>query len=255
VTAKAPTAPAPPTAEPPPVPPKAPRPRIRAWLVIVAIIVVIALVVATLLLAVLDAGQREDRGPGRPVSLSAPLGGRQAAVFDLASGATAMTIRSTDLGDELYRISAREPRVATEGDRISLQTEPSAAVDVQLSTRVRWTVRLSGGATEQNVDMSAGGLAAVELAGGASRIELTLPRPDGTLPVRLTQGADQFLVHGVAGIPAQVRIGSGAGLVTLGTETHSGVAAGTLYKPDGWDRAANRYDIDAVAGLSHLTLD
>lgn len=247
--------PAPPPAAPPPVPGQTPRPRIRAWLVIAAIILVIALVVATLLLAVLDAGNSEDRGPGRPVSLSAPLGDRQAATFDLVSGATAVTIRSADLGDEMYRVRSQDPRVTTQGDTMSLQTEPSAVVDVQLSTRVRWTLRLTGGATAQTVDMSAGGLAAVEFAGGASRIELTLPRPEGTMPVRLTKGADQVIVHTPAGVPAQVRIGSGAGQVTLGTETHSGIAAGTVYKPDSWHRAPNRYDIDAVAGLAHLRLD
>ena len=53
----------------------------------------------------------------------------------------------------------------------------------------------------------------------------------------------------------QVRVGAGAGAVTLDGTTHNGVAAGSVFASTGWQQATDRYDVDASGGVSALVVD
>jgi hypothetical protein len=129
------------------------------------------------------------------------------------------------------------------------------AVEVLLNASVRWSLRLGGGMRQSMIDMGGGTLERLDLAAGATRIEVTLPRPDGTLAVRMTGGVHEFLVHTPAHVPTRVRVGRGAGRVVLDGRTHNGVAPGVLFTPPGWAGTADRIDLDAVAGMGTLTVD
>jgi hypothetical protein len=65
---------------------------------------------------------------------------------------------------------------------------------------------------------------------------------------------NRFDVHTARQVPVRVRVGSGAGRVVLDGLSHNGVAAGALFTPDRWAAAASRIDVDAVAGMSALTV-
>jgi hypothetical protein len=120
---------------------------------------------------------------------------------------------------------------------------------------VRWHLRFTAGATSDLVDARTLDLADVTFVGGVSSIELTLPKPGGTVPVRMSGGANRFGLRVPAGVPVRVRAGGGAGTVALDGDTRSGVTAGTLVASDGWDGAQDRYDVDAAAGVSTVTVD
>jgi hypothetical protein len=128
-------------------------------------------------------------------------------------------------------------------------------VDIQLNTRVLWRLRLTGGASELTVNLTNGRVGSIDLAGGATRIELTLPSPAGTVPIRMTGGANQFVVHAPTNVPVRVHIGSGASKVTVDGVAHAGIAPGAVFSPNNWDQAQDRYDIDASAGVATLTVD
>jgi hypothetical protein len=51
-----------------------------------------------------------------------------------------------------------------------------------------------------------------------------------------------------------VAAAGGAGSVTIDGATHSGVAGGSMWTPDNWAAAADRYDIDATSGVSTLNV-
>jgi hypothetical protein len=129
-----------------------------------------------------------------------------------------------------------------------------ATIEIRLNSQVRWTLRLAGGSDTATIDMRAGGLAGVEFIAGFSHIRLSLPTPDGTVAVRMLAGASEFDMTAPSGVPARVRLGSGAGSVTVDGSTRTGVAQGTVLAPPSWDSASDRYDIDASAGVSRLTL-
>ena len=157
------------------------------------------------------------------------------AGFDLLDGAAKVTVRVADLGDSLYRISTPEsgpvvPRAEDQDGRVRLRLDGHAeAVEVVLNAAVRWDLRVAGGADLSTIDLSAGRIGGVDLTGGASRIDLTLPRPDGTLMVRMSGGVSLFDVRTTDRIPVRVRVGSGAGQVTLNGQHHGGAAAGDVH--------------------------
>jgi hypothetical protein len=209
-----------------------------------------------------------------PVGLVSSAGGAHVATaargdlhtadFELASGVTTLVLRSGDIGGALYRVVTPAgagvlPAVVVSGGHVVVQlrstgTGGPAVVEVTLSSAVVWTVHEDGGATEANVDMSAGGLAVLDFAAGVSRIDATLPKPGGTVVVRLSGGASEFTVHVPAGVPVRVGLTGGAGSATIDGTQHTGIAGGTSFTPAGWDTATDRVDIDNTAGVSTFTL-
>jgi hypothetical protein len=209
---------------------------------------------------------RDARGEGDAEHLvSAQREGRDEAELVIVSGATTVAVVSEDIGDDLYRISTPDdsrlrPAVVRVDDRFEVHLENTelsgpAAVRVRLHPEVAWRVRLAGGATESLLDLGSGRVAGVEFSAGSSRIELTLPKPSGTVVVRMSGGASDFLIHAPQGVPVLVRAGGGAGSVTVDGQRRTGLAGGTVVDAQQWDSATDRYEIDAVAGVSNLQVD
>jgi len=207
--------------------------------------------------------------------VSAAIGDLKSADLDVVGGADTVTVRGADLGDDLFQASTPDdsrarPSVANDHGTVTLHlvdadrpqspaddrtpgTGP-AALDIRLSTKVVWRLHLDGGAKVTTIDFGAGRLAGLDLSAGSTRIDVVLPSPQGTVPVRMAGGASEFDLRAPAGVPTQVRLGGGAGSVKLDGVSHSGVSGGTLFTPPDWSGATDRYDIDATGGVSELTL-
>ncbi|HEX8632173.1 MAG TPA: hypothetical protein VF755_28775, partial [Catenuloplanes sp.] len=208
------------------------------------------------------AGQAPD--PAAAHTVSAPRNGRDEASFDLVNGTTTVKLHTGDLGDDLFRVETPVgsdvlPRPVEQGDRVQLHLVDSGedgpgSVDITLNSQVRWALRLTGGAAEHVIDMSEGELSGLEILGGATRVELNLPEPDGTMRVKMTGGVNEFAVGTPAGTPVRLRIGSGAAQVVLDGKTHRGIAPGRVFVPTRWGHADDRVELDAVAGVGTLTL-
>jgi hypothetical protein len=186
--------------------------------------------------------------------ITAPLGTARDQTFEVGGGAALITIRSADLGDKLYDISTFDGSAVPQmvgGPRLELVrtgTPGRIGADIQLSSAVRWKLRLDGGTAEQDIDMSRGRLAGIELTGGAARVVLRLPTPKGTIPIKVGGGASEFDVQ--AAVPVRVRLTKGADDAEIGGTTRHAVKAGTILTGAGWKTATNRYDITAAAKLN-----
>ena len=212
------------------------------------------------------AGPANPLAPGRPIQQRAHEATAAldtgAATVDVVSGATTVAVRSADLGPDRIRVvtpddAAVAPVLDATGDTVTVALRGTgqpgpASVTVLLDRRVRWQVRLSGGATDELLDLRDARLTGVDLAAGATRIELRLPAPDRAVPIRMTGGASELAVHVPAGVATGVRVGGGAGSTEVDGIRRTGLAGGTVLStatdPD-------RYDVDAVAGVSTLVLD
>jgi len=217
-----------------------------------------AILLVAIVIAVVVAGT--DRGANHIVS--APRDGRHSAVLDLVSGAGEVTVRTTDLGDQLYRISTPDgtglvPRVDERNDTATVRLDHvagngPASVEILLSSAVTWTVHLDAGATALRMDLRDGPVAGVEVNRGVSTAELWLGRPRGTVPVRETGGAGTFTVHLPSGVPVRARLAGGAASATVDGASRSGLPGGAEL---GSADPSGGYDIDAVGGVSALRVD
>jgi hypothetical protein len=222
-----------------------------------------AALVAVVLLAVVTGCDDSTSTGGRMVT--GELAGRHEAELDVVSGADTVMVRAADLGDELFRASAPVgARVVPAADvtgsavRVSLTDSGGrggADLVVELNTRVEWRIRLDGGAKQATVAMAGGRLAGLDFGAGNARIEAGLPAPRGTVRVRMAGGASVFDVRLPSDVATQVRVAGGAGSVTIDGAVHTGIPGGTVYTPDSWDSATDRYLIDNTAGVSSLTVD
>jgi hypothetical protein len=202
----------------------------------------------------------ETPGPRHDVAVArADL---DAAQLEVVSGSTSVTVRDADLGGDLVRARTPEdsqvaPAVSVDGStvRVSLAStglSGPADLTVLLDRQVRWRVQLSGGASSEVLDLRGGRVDGVDLTAGANRIELSLPAPRGAVPIRMSGGASDFTVHLPADVDAGVRVGGGAGSVMVDGVRKTGLSGGTTVAST---HAADRYDIEATAGVSSLTVD
>jgi hypothetical protein len=110
-------------------------------------------------------------------------------------------------------------------------------------------LRFTGGADEQRIDISQGRISGIDVVGGARRVELGLPKPTGTVGVRITGAVDEFFVTAPAESPVRVQLDSGAKTVTAGTKTQRDVPPGSTFTPRNFD-VEDRYDVDAASRVT-----
>jgi hypothetical protein len=242
-----------------PARPSAAGPAPRTVLLVGGAILLVIVLLAIVAAVIYGPARRADR------VVTGPLADRRAATLDLVSGATAVTVRGAELGDRLYRVSTPDdarvvPAVAEVRERVQVQLAdapgagPSSVV-IELNRGVRWEVRLTAGTTSATVDLRDTAVSGVAFIGGVNSIDLTLPRPAGTVAVRMAGGATNFAIHAPDGVPVRVGFGSGAGSATVDGQRRNGLSAGTVLTPEEWDAAGDRYDVDNTAGVSTLTVD
>ena len=186
------------------------------------------------------------------------------ATFELVNGSDVVRVHVADLGGDLFRIATPDnstvaPAVAVSDATVVASLHGTglsgpAVVDVQLSDDVRWNVRLAGGAKDEAVDLTGGSGGDVDFAAGTTRASVVLPAASGTQRVVLGGGASELLVRLAGEAPVRVAANGGAGSVTVDGSTHTGVGSGSNWTPADWAAATNRYDVDATAGVSSLTV-
>jgi hypothetical protein len=235
--------------------------------IIVACVVLLALTIAGLRALDRHVGRdhdgrdHDDRGSHR---VTGAAHGRDTATLSLVSGVTSVTVRSGDLHGDMYRVSTPDdgsllPAVTDHDDRIDVQLTDSgehgaSAVLIELSDDVAWHLRVGGGASQATLDLHAGGLASLDFVNGISSIEVNLPQPHGTVPVRLSGGASTWTVHLPTGVPARLAVTGGAGSVSMDGTRQGGTSQQTFTTGE-YDTATDRYDLQALSGVSTVLVD
>ncbi|GAA2337930.1 hypothetical protein [Dactylosporangium salmoneum] len=230
------------------------------------------LAIALVLAGIVMVSQQGGGDPPKPAdaepvhSVQGALGGRQAAELEVVNGVESVIIHSEAMDGVLYRAStlpgSKVAPVAEEaGDTVRLRltgTEVAgqATVHVYLNATVRWQLKLAGGGLRQVVDFAGGRLAGVEVLAGVQELEVTVPKPEGTLPIHVG-GVGRLTVHAPAGPPAQLTLGAQGtiGEVRLDAQTKQNVPGGTTIAGDGWAAAADRYALQVDTAAAAVSLD
>jgi hypothetical protein len=196
--------------------------------------------------------------------------GRTAAALKVTSGTPVLEVGVGNLGGTLLRASTPDgapvrPVLSSGPGLITLSLAGAAhdqgsarangyAVDVVLNSAVTWNLDLAGGTDLSRLDLRGGKVGGIAVTAGSDVLDVTLPRPAGTLPFLLAGGVSQFLLSLPGGVPAKLTVGGGASYVSVDDQNLTGVAGGTVLTPPGWAAATSRFDIDATSGFSRLTV-
>ena len=211
-------------------------------------------------------------GPSHVVSMARD--GRASAALKVADGTPVLDISVGRLGGTLLRVSTPDSapvRPVLSGSALITLTLTGAqgsgpgpgqgsgqgsgyAVQVVLNSAVTWSLDLAGGTDLSKVNLRGGKVGGIAVMAGSDVLDVSLPRPAGTLPFLLAGGVSQFLLSLPGGVPAQVTVGGGASFVSMDGQDLTGIAGGTVLTPPGWATATSRFDIDATSGFSQLTV-
>ncbi len=199
-----------------------------------------------------------------PHVVSMPTAGRADAALKVADGTPVLNVRVARLGGTLLRVSTPEVapvRPVLSGSELIVLSltgvpgqGPAAPVTVVLNSAVTWSIDFAGGTQRTDADLRGGKVGGIAVTAGTDILDLSLPRPSGTLPFLLAGGASQFRLSLPGGVPARVTVGGGASSVSIDSQDLTGIAGGTVITPPGWATATSRFDIDATSGFSSLTV-
>ncbi|MEV4703051.1 hypothetical protein [Actinoplanes sp. NPDC049316] len=199
-----------------------------------------------------------------PVVLTGPNQNVREASFHLTGDAATVVVRTADLDDTLYRISAAADSAVLPSATLGAGTvratlrdsgrRGEATVTVTLAEGVRWFLDIGSDLRLGDIDVSGGEVTRVLLAGDAADMQLVLPQPAGTLPVRVSGGINRLRITVPGEAPVRIRARRGAGKATLDGRTVAGVARNTSFESPRWRQGGPGIDVDAVHGLGAVTV-
>lgn len=183
------------------------------------------------------------------------------ARFELSSGVTELSVRTVSLDGRDFRVttpagSGLDLDTSFEDGVLRVEATSdgsggSGRVDVRLSDRIVWDLRMGAGVHTASFDMDTGTVGRIDLRGGAQTIDIEVGRLSGTLPVRMAGGVHTWRIQTAQRVPVRVAVGAGAGDITLYGRGSGGVGAGdTVRSGDLDDRPG--LDVDAEAGIGFM---
>jgi hypothetical protein len=174
--------------------------------------------------------------PGRQGATSAtvPREGSARLELDLSVGAGRFRLEGGASGDNLVEVASTNDDIATRteraGDRALVRLRQDVAWwpdawrggsdwTVRLASDVPTIVTMNAGAGDFAVDLSSLLVAEARMQIGAAQARITLPRPRGTVELRVTGGATQLTFVPPAGV--EYRLETSGGLTSVDGRTES----------------------------------
>lgn len=201
-------------------------------------------------------------------NFTAPLGSLRSGRLVFASGISWVTVRADPLMADLYRahFEDRTPHVSAKDGTVTMRYPRFPLFDwlyylrerpaeVVLNAQVPWDIEIQDGVSRLTADLRGLELCLFEASGGASRVELTLPTPSGTVPLRVLGGASNVAIHRPEGVAVQVRVRGGSTNLVFDDQRFGAVGSEVSLRNPGYEDAPDRYDITITGGASGLTID
>lgn len=129
------------------------------------------------------------------------------------------------------------------------------SAEIRLSPSVTWSIEVRGGVARWDGDLGNLQLAAIDVRGGVSQVELRLPRPAGTVPIRVSGGVSHLTIHRPGDVPARLSIGGGVSKLELDTQYLGAIGGPVRLETSGYPEAADRYNVEIGGGASKITIE
>ena len=126
---------------------------------------------------------------------------------------------------------------------------------IAVNHTIPWAVELRGGASNVDADLAGVTLTAFSLTGGSSRVDCRLPRPAGTVALRIRGGASRVAFRRPADIPFRVRVAGGLSKLRVDAKQYRAMGGPAVLDSPGYADATDRYELAVDGGASHITVD
>lgn len=200
-----------------------------------------------------------DGGDG----LAAPLGSTTSGRLVFTTGAYRVAIRADPAMDDLYqaRFDSPTPIFTVEDGVVSVRYAKRFKIfgrpqpgEITLNAAVPWDIEVRGGAMEVDADLRGSTLTSFAVSGGFSDVTLSLPQPEGVVPIRLSGGAFKASINRPSNVPARLSIAGGFFRLTFDDQIHEMMDGKNVYQSPEFNEAANRYEIDIKGGAHEISV-
>lgn len=195
------------------------------------------------------------------VQSHAPLEGIAAGRLEFTKGASEVHLTGDPGLGELYRATFEgpAPEITVGGGTVTVVQrrrffQRAASCNFTLAASIPWDIMLRGGMWKLEADLRTLRLSSLEVAGGASDVEIDLPAPVGVVQVRLSGGASQVKLRRPAGTEARAEVSGGASQLVFDDQSLGMVGGRAVLASPGFDAAADRYEIRFTGGASQVTV-
>jgi hypothetical protein len=206
--------------------------------------------------------KESPRSEGDGKHFSAPLGTMRRGKLVFGNGSIKTTIDAGAPALELYTAGFEHPvpKATVQGGTVSFKYTgmPFLAwrekpAFVKLNSSIPWQIQIQGGASKIAMDLREIMLEGLEIGGGMGDLSVRLPKPSGTISVKLSGGASNLSIRRPSGVPVQVRISPGSNKVTIDKEYIHNRDTLKWESPD-YSRARDRYDIAITGGANKVII-
>jgi hypothetical protein len=124
-----------------------------------------------------------------------------------------------------------------------------------LPPAVEWALSVRGGVSHLRGDLAAGSVSRIEIAGGASHLDLSLAAPRRDVPIRVSGGASHVHLRRPAEVGLSLAVSGGITGLRLDDQVFDAIGGGARLNTPGVDVAVPRYALEICGGASGLTTE
>lgn len=126
---------------------------------------------------------------------------------------------------------------------------------VLLNPRHTWHVKLHGGTWNNELDLTGLRVSGVELDSGAGNVSMTLPAPEGVVPIKVNSGLVGVALHRPPGTAAEAIVKSGSVKLRFDGQPMKATAMDMHWESPGGSGARDRYEVTVHSGCVRVSLD
>lgn len=202
---------------------------------------------------------------------SAPLGAITQGTLTLARGISKATLQADPEMPDLYRahFDGLMPEVQTQDGSVTIRYPHLLPFDwaryalwwsrlqaaIRLSAAIPWHISIRGGISDLSADLRELRLLSLMVDGGASHAEMRLPRPKGSVCIRIGGGVSNVTLLRPADVAVCVRVGRGVSNLRSDALHLGAIGGGTSWTSPDYEHASSRYEIVIAGGASNLTIE
>lgn len=196
-----------------------------------------------------------DGGPATSEHV-APIGGLREGHLAIRSGLSSLRLRPGANPAELYRAAfeGSTPHVRVRDGRVLVRFKGlgfdwrGRMATFALNTTIPWTVEVAGGIQKVEADLRLVPVKALDVVGGAERIQLELGQPVGETRIRIVGGVKTLRVERPAGVPMRLNVVGGAESISVDGIRLDKRGGPTKLESPGWSPKVDRIDLSIVGG-------